>query len=595
VANFESKLTIRSLKIAALYSLFGLLWVLFSDQLVLLFISDAVLWSKIQTLKGWLFIFMTAILLFFMVRRTLRAQSQRELAVSFSEKRFRDLVNTIPDLIWMKDVDGCFLSCNATFERYLGVKEKDIVGKTVYDIFDKEKADSFCVDDIAVVETGMPTSEEVKIKSAEHDDPVLLLRTKIPIYDSTGVINGVLGIGRDITAENQAQKQKEKLENQLYQAQKIESIGHLAGGVAHDFNNMLGVILGRTEIALRKEQRGVSVHADLEEIRKASNRSADLTRQLLTFARKQVVKPIVLDVNEAISGVLQLLRRLIGENIELIWEPQPDLWSVLIDPTQFDQILTNLCINARDAIHKRGSIIITAENIFVDSDSQKRQPCECQVGEYVRVTVSDDGCGIDAQLSDHIFEPFYTTKKSTLGTGLGLSTVHGAVNQSGGFVTFKSELGRRTEFHIWLPQSKSAKSAASLGITEKVQRGHETILLVEDDVMLLDITKTMLQENGYQVLATERTDTALELARNFTGEIHLLLSDLVMPNMNGRELSERIKELRPDIEILFMSGYAADIVSNQDLTQKGFNFLQKPISFDVLSLKVHEILQRTTE
>jgi PAS domain S-box-containing protein len=584
-------LTLRSLKIAGLYSLFGLLWILFSDQILLLFTTDPLVFAKIQTLKGWFFVFVTAVLLFFMVRRALWVQWQRELLVSQSERRFRDLVDTIPDLIWVKDAQGCYLSCNATFERYFGVEEAEIVGRTDPDIFTGEKVGQFCFRDSKAPVVGKATSNDEWIVSAATGEPVLLQKTTMQIYSSVGEVSGVLGIGRDITVMRRSEEERQRLENQLNQAKKIESVGHLAGGVAHDFNNMLGIIIGRAEMALKKTGRGESVERDLEEIRQAARSSADLTRQLLTFARKQVLTPVVLDTNEAVTSVLQMLRRLIGENIELSWQPAAELWSVTIDPTQFNQILTNLCVNARDAIDGNGSILIEAENLSLVANSGPGPFAVCPPGDYVQISVRDDGCGIDAEISEHIFEPFYSTKGASSGTGLGLATVYSAVKQSGGFVTFESEPGRGTVFYVCLPRGRAQGRGQTVS-EKQTLGGDETILLVEDDENLLETKTLMLQESGYRVLAAATPGLAIEQVQSYPGEIHLLISDLVMPKMNGRELAGQIRSFRPNIGVLFMSGYTSDIVTSEDIVKEGLQFLQKPISFDVLTSKVREILDQ---
>jgi signal transduction histidine kinase len=400
----------------------------------------------------------------------------------------------------------------------------------------------------------------------------------------------LMGTIQDITEQKKREEAEEKLEAQLHQAQKIESIGQLAGGVAHDFNNMLGVILGRVDLALRKAGSSSTLVTDLQEISKAAQSSAALTRQLLTFARKQVIAPKVLDLNEAVGGMLKMLQRLIGENIQLSWNATANLWPVKIDPSQLDQILANLCVNARDAIAGIGKISIKTENRTMDESATNALPYDVVPGNYVQLCVSDDGCGMDKQVQAHIFEPFYTTKEVGCGTGLGLATVYGAVKQNHGFLTFDSEPGLGTAFNIYLPWASKAVEAQQETAEKPLLLGTETILLVEDDKMVLDMEMSMLKENGYTVLAAITTDLAQTLAMEHPGPIHLLVSDVIMPEMNGRELSEKLMLFRPDMKILFLSGYTADIISCEGVVEDEIHFLQKPFSFQTLTAKVREVL-----
>jgi PAS domain S-box-containing protein len=399
----------------------------------------------------------------------------------------------------------------------------------------------------------------------------------------------LMGTIQDITEQKKKDDEKAKLEHQLQQAQKIESIGQLAGGVAHDFNNMLGVILGRTELALRKVDPASPFVKDLEEIRTAAQRSADLTRQLLTFARKQTIAPKVLDLNETVEGMLKMLQRLIGENIQLSWTPASDLWPVKVDPSQLDQILANLCVNARDAIAGTGKITIYSQN-FTFSESDKKDHPDALAKDYVRLSISDDGHGIDRETMAQIFEPFFTTKEFGQGTGLGLSTVFGAVKQNDGFIEVSSEPGQGATFHIHFPRSQETVVEVTEAREKQHRKGTETILLVEDDQMLLDLAAAMLETSGFNVLPAVTPDLAISLAKNHEGPIHLLLSDMVMPKMNGKELHKILRAIRPEMKVLFMSGYAADIIAKQGVIPEGIPFLQKPLSFEALTAKVLEVL-----
>jgi nitrogen-specific signal transduction histidine kinase/ActR/RegA family two-component response regulator len=399
----------------------------------------------------------------------------------------------------------------------------------------------------------------------------------------------------DITERKQAEETRAGLEAQLQQAQKMESVGRLAGGVAHDFNNMLAVVLGYTEVALAQVDRDHPIHADLEEVRKAGKRAADLTRQLLAFARKQTVIPRILDLNETVEGMLKMLHRLIGEDISLVWHPSPDLWPVRVDPSQVDQMLANLCINARDAIADVGKITIETRNKTFDEEY-----CAAHAGyvpgDYVRLAVSDNGCGMDRKTLACIFEPFFTTKVLGEGTGLGLATVHGAVMQNNGFINAYSEPGHGTSFTIYLPRHAAEGERTTTQSAEEANpRGQETVLLAEDELAVLKLTTKLLKDLGYTVLAASTPGEAVRLASEYDGEIHLLMTDVVMPEMNGRDLAQSLRSLRPHLKCLFMSGYTANVIAHHGVLDEGVWFIQKPFSQGDLAARLREVLETSEE
>lgn len=418
----------------------------------------------------------------------------------------------------------------------------------------------------------------------------ILDQGRVMTRDSEGQPLMMFGTHLDITERKRAEEEREKLREQLNQAQKMESVGRLAGGVAHDFNNMLNVILGHVDLALEELSREHPLRASLDEIGRAAQRSADLTRQLLAFARRQTIAPRVIDLNATIEGMLKMLRRLIGEDLELLWKPMEPLERVRVDPVQIDQLLANLCVNARDAVDEGGRITIETGRSEFDEDY-------CAVhsgfspGRYVMLAVSDNGRGMDSETLSHLFEPFYTTKGVGEGTGLGLATVYGIVKQNKGFVNVYSELGRGSTFRIYLPVYEGGAVEEAAEPVEDVSRGHETVLLVEDEPAILALGTKMLDRLGYQTLAASTPGEALNLAREHSGEIHLLITDVVMPEMNGRDLARNLLSLYPNLKRLFMSGYTANVIAHQGVLDEGVNFLQKPFSFRELSAKVREALE----
>ena len=476
-------------------------------------------------------------------------------------------------------------------QRYLDdykVKEKDIIGKHHYDVF-PDLPQKWKEVHKKGLEGIVSRSEEDSYE--REDGTVEWTRWEChPWYEVSGTIGGIIIYSEVITERKRAEEHKQTLQNQLQQAQKMESIGRLAGGVGHDFNNMLSVILGHAELGLTRLESDHPVHTNLFEIRKSAERSAELTRQLLTFARKQTVIPKVIDLNETVSGTLTMLQRLIGEDIYLNWRPAPNLRPVKIDTSQLDQILANLCVNARDAISGFGTITIETENRTID-DNYCIAHFEVVPGNYVRLSISDDGCGMDKETVANIFEPFYTTKKHGKGTGLGLATVYGAVKQNNGYVDVYSEPGTGTTFTLYLPcYEGDTTQVVKESAKESYPTGNETVLLVEDESSILNMVSLILTQQGYTVLAANTPDKALQLAREYNGEIHLLMTDVVMPEMNGSDLAKQILCFYPGIKNLYMSGYTADLIAHHGVLDEGVYFIQKPFSMNVLTSKLREAL-----
>ena len=415
---------------------------------------------------------------------------------------------------------------------------------------------------------------------------------KIVERDARGEPLRMLGTHTDITKRKRAEEEKDALQRQLQQAQKMESVGRLAGGVAHDFNNMLSAILGHAELAMMQYSLSEPLQDDLKAIKRAAQRSADLVRQLLAFARKQTVAPIVLDFNGTVSGMLKMLRRLIGEDIDLVWAPGAGLWPVKIDPSQIDQLLANLCVNARDAIAGVGKVTIETENTAFDEAYCAVHP-GFTCGEYVMLAVSDDGCGMNKEVLDLIFEPFFTTKEVGKGTGLGLATVYGIVKQNEGFINVYSEPDKGTTFKIYLPRFVGEAVVPTAISKAETPKGHgEMVLLVEDEAVILNVGRTMLERLGYTVLTASTPGEALRQTEAHAAEIRLLITDVIMPEMNGRDLTKLIRDIKPGLKCLFTSGYTANVIAHHGVLDKGVNFLQKPFSLKELASKVRQAFER---
>ncbi len=400
---------------------------------------------------------------------------------------------------------------------------------------------------------------------------------------------GVRGMQQDITDRKLAEEAQERLQGQLLQAQRMDSIGRLAGGVAHDFNNMLGVILGHAELALEGVKPGEPLYADLQGIKTAAEHSADLTRQLLAFARRQTVVPQAVELNQAVTSMLRMLKRIIGENIELEWLPCQTSTMVLLDPSQIDQLLANLCVNARDAIADTGRISIeTGSRNFDDEYCAAHEGA--LPGEYVMLAVSDTGCGMEKDLLEKIFEPFFTTKEMGKGTGLGLATVYGIIRQNHGFINVYSEPGQGTTVRMYLPRYDVTGEAGGDQPRDTVYTGQARILLVEDSPENLRVTGLMLENLGHTVFRAASPAEALRIIREINCQVDMLLTDVVMPGMNGRELALQLSSHCPGVVCLFMSGYTANVIAHQGVLDEGVHFLQKPFKLDELGRKIHAVL-----
>jgi two-component system, cell cycle sensor histidine kinase and response regulator CckA len=515
-----------------------------------------------------------------------------EDALRESEELYIRLVDTLPDLVIRTDFEGKILFANDNTFKMGQYRPEEVEGRNILEFLPIEEHLKAIEKITLILMEGKKQGPNEYSLFAKDGQKIPYEIISDVFLNKDGTPSGYVHVCRDISQRKQAELEKEHLQERLNQSQKMESVGRLAGGVAHDFNNMLGVILGHTELAMARVESGHPIHAHLREIGKAAERSADLTRQLLAFARKQTFFPRVIDLNETVEGMLEMLQRLIGEDIHLSWLPEGGPLQVKMDPSQLDQILANLCVNARDAISGVGKITIESGNIIFDKTFCADHP-DFNHGAYVLLAVSDNGCGMDQETRNKLFEPFFTTKDIGKGTGLGLCTVYGIVRQNSGFVNVYSEPDQGTTFKIYLPRHTGKTEKTKIEEPpEPVARGRETVLVVEDELAILDLSKIILEKQGYQVLSAATPGEAIKLAVEHNGEIHLLITDVVMPEMNGRDLANRILSLYPNMKRLFMSGYTADIIAHQGILDKEMFFIQKPFSRNDLLVKAREALDQ---
>ena len=511
-------------------------------------------------------------------------RKQVEVELRLSEERFRQFFENAPIYCYMVSPEGIILVVNKAALATLGYEKEELVGKPVMMIYAPEYYTKAKENLDIWKKTGRLEEVEMELITKRGERRTVLLSADA-VRDRDGKILHSISVQRDIT-------EQKLLEDQLRQSQKMEAIGRLAGGIAHDFNNLLTVIKGYSQLSLVEIKEGDPLRGNIEEIKNAADRAAALTRQLLAFSRCQIMEMKVLDLNDLLKNLDKMLRRVIGEDIELVTLLAEDLGRVKTDPGQIEQVIMNLSVNARDAMPSVGKLTIETANVELDG-AYARNHVAVTPGRYVMISVSDTGVGIAPEVRDRVFDPFFTTKEKGKGTGLGLSTVYGIVKQSDGNIWVYSEPGKGTTFKIYLPRvDEPLEELGERVEVKEIPRGTETILVVEDEEDVRKLAVRILERQGYKVLEASQGLDAFLIAEKYKDLIHLLVTDVVMPKIGGRELADRIAEIRPEIKVLYMSGYTDNAIVHHGVLGEGMEFIQKPFTVDGLARKVREVLDK---
>ncbi|MDZ7290530.1 MAG: response regulator [candidate division KSB1 bacterium] len=506
------------------------------------------------------------------------------------EQWLTTILKSISDAVIVTDAKGAITFMNPIAEALTGWTQREALGKELAEVFK-----------IVDPETHSTIAKQVR-DSGDANPSLLVARdgrethiddNATPIRDENGNLTDVVLVFRDISERKRAEEKLQQQEQQLRQSQKMEAMGKLAGGVAHDFNNMLTAIIGMTELAMLELHRDHPVRKELKEIKQLADRATLLTRQLLTFARQQIIAPVVLNLNDLLLNLDKMLRRLIGEDIELVLLPSADPGLVKVDSGQIEQVIVNLAINARDAMPQGGTLTLETSNVTVDQKNGNQHPV-AKPGDYVMLVVRDTGIGMTEETKSHLFEPFFSTKEVGKGTGLGLATCYGIIQQNNGHIAIESETGQGTTVRIYLPRVTGTTAVLSeLEKSPALPQGTETVLLVEDEPTVREVAARVLREQGYHVLMAANGDEALQLAKAHPQEtIHLLVTDVVMPRLSGKVVADQLKVIRPDMKVLFISGYSDETTFRHGTADASLAFLQKPFSPAVLAHKVREVLDK---
>ncbi|MGQ9616666.1 MAG: PAS domain S-box protein [Spirochaetota bacterium] len=504
----------------------------------------------------------------------------------------RTLIDSFPDAIYIKDRESRFVVANTSIGKIMGVEDPDeLIGKTDFDFYPEKNASAFYEDEKEILKTGKPIiNKEESLVDGEGNER-WILTTKVPLVESGGVVTGVIGIGRDITEQKRAEEKLHEKERQLLHAQKMEAVGRLAGGIAHDFNNILTAIIGYADYLLMKGISGdESIRNYIEEIKKAGFRAAGLTRQLLAFSRRQVLAPKVVDLRTIIKNLENMLKQLIGEDIDFRVEVDETPMNIMADESQIEQIIVNLVVNARDAMLSGGKLVVRTQKVDFDSLDCEKHP-GINSGSYVMLIVSDNGVGMAPEVKEHLFEPFFTTKEVGRGTGLGLATIYGIIKQVGGFISVYSEEGKGTVFKVYFPFfSSEPQTTVEKGRIKDELTGSETILVVEDDDVVRGFIRAVLEMYGYIVVSMKNPQEALNYLDLPGNPCDLLVTDMVMPGMNGKELAERACLSRSSLKVIYISGFQEHMLFKK-FSDDGIAFLEKPFQqYELLSM-VREVLE----
>ncbi len=566
------------IKIVGIYTLFGTLWIYFSDTILGWMVRDPDLMTRIAIYKGMMYIFLTAALLYALIYRHVYQNTLTRKKIEASEEFFSKAFKNAPVMMMISEFEnGLYLDVNNVFSKLSGYNRDEVIGKTP-------------------IQLNWITDEEWKRVQLELKNEDRCSGLELKATNKNGQLLECLYYGEPIHVDGQQRllsimldvTEQKKLEKQLQQALKMESIGRLAGGVAHDFNNKLSVILGYAEMAKMELPDNSRLWHQLDEITTAALHSRDITHQLLAFSRQDIISPKAINLNSAIKNSQNALSHLIGEDIVFSFQPGIDLWQTRIDPVQIDQIVMNLAINARDAMPDGGSFSIATTNIQI-TENNHPDSLEAKPGEYICASFTDTGIGMSNETLRNIFEPFYTTKDVGKGTGLGLATIYGIVSQNNGFIDVYSQIGQGSTFNIYLPKL-TEETVSELPAETIAGSGSETILVVEDEEGVRKMISVMLQQHGYKVITVATPQEAIELFRNDNLKLDLVLSDIIMPGMSGREMMRVIDSVKNGVKVLYMSGYTSDIISQKGILESKVNFIQKPFDVSNLNEAIKKVL-----
>ncbi len=567
----DSEHLASGLRIVLLYAVFAGLWIYFSDTLLGALVRNPQAYVRLSVTKGFLFIAVTGTFLYFLISRRIRRLRAVAAALADSQTRFRSYVENAPTAIMVFDSEDRCVDHNQAAVALIGAGADTLERQRLEEIL-----------------PGVPlrARPDGEFESRRRDGAKIWVQVR-SVEMSSGTF---LLFCQEVTERVRAEEELRETHERLLQAAKMEAVGRLAGGVAHDFNNILMAIYGYSDVLLDALPPGQEAHGQVSEIRKAAARAAALTQQLLAFSRRQALVPRTVDFNALLLGLRPMLTRLIGEDVEVVLDLGQGLWSVRADPARLEQALLNLAVNARDAMPQGGRLTLRTRNAVLEPGTADARS-DGHGGDHVTVTVTDTGVGMDTETQSHLFEPFFTTKDVGKGTGLGLATVYGIVSQSGGSITFRSERGSGTSFVLTFPRSpEEARAREESRLAPATASGRETVLYVEDDEAVRRLVTLVLERRGYEVLAAGDGMEALAIAEQAMDRISLVIADVVMPRMNGRELVDRLRGMHSGLKFAFTSGYTDDIVERHDVIESGGAFIEKPIDAESLLRKVREIL-----